>query len=205
MRHLLSRAAVVSGGAALVLVGVVPGTASAATSASCPATGSTRLVTGDVLGDPGTFTTLWVYSPSTSQTIVCFQLPEVDGRLLAQGALVINANASLTPPTVTPGTDPAACTVELADFQDPVPVRIALGASGTTACFTVNNTTTSVTLGLGGIGTVPSVELWRDGVETWLGYAFFCGPIYVYEYNVANNPYAISNYWNCMRSNQRIV
>lgn len=165
MHRTLSRIASVAAGAALAAVGLPASPATAASSASCPEAASTRILTGSVVGYNNK---LWVYSPTPSQTIVCFDF--YAATVLAAGALVVNTNAGLTPPAVTPGTDPAACTIEVVRILDPVPFRLALGASGMTACFTVNSTTTSVTLGLPGVTGVPSVELWSDASYSWVDF-----------------------------------
>lgn len=163
MRTLVRRASAAIGGAALLLVALPAVPASATTSLSCPAASSTRILTAGVGG--GGDNKLWVYQPTTSQTIICFDFYPTAS--LAAGAVVLNTGSSITLPGATVGTDPTACTTEVVRITDPVPFRLALGASGTTVCFTVNSSTTSLRVTLGSVGTIPSVELWSDPSFTW--------------------------------------
>lgn len=198
MRTVLSRAAAVLGGAALIAASLPAGTAAAATSADCPAESSTRLLTGGVLGSPDN--KLWLYSPSSTQTVLCFDFvtPTSDVRI-ASGAVVIGAGVGATPPSVTTGSNAAACTLELVDLADPVAFRIALGAVGTTVCFTLNDETTSVTLNGAGVSGTPSVQVWRDGTNSWLEFAL-CSRHLAAFYTGNENPY-----WDCAYDNARIV
>ena len=170
MRKILSRVLPVVAVAASATFFAPAAPGYAATSASCPESQSTRLLTGGVGGNEWK---LWVYSPTTTQTIVCFDL--YDTILLAGGALVVNGGLGFTPPTVVPGSDATACSIEVADFSDPVDFRLALGTAGNVVCFTVNDETVSLTFGLPGVSTLPSVQLWSEPGFTWLD-VVMCAP-----------------------------
>lgn len=198
MRTVLSRALAVAGGAALLAVSLPVGTAAAATSADCPAASSTRLLTGGVLGSDDN--KLWLYSPSSTQTILCFDFVTPTSRVrVASGAVVLGAGVGATPPSVTTGSNAAACTLELVDLADPVAFRIALGAVGTTVCFSLNGETTSVTLNGAGVSGTPSVQVWRDGTNSWLDFAL-CS-IHLPAYLTGDT----APYWDCAYNSHRIV
>lgn len=194
MRSVLTRVATVTAGVALATLAIPAGTAAAATSTSCPAAGSTRLFTGGVLGSPDN--RLWVYSPSTTQTIVCFDIPFGS---IGGGAIVVNGATGFTPPTVTVGSNPATCTAEIVDIVDPVPFRLATGASGTTVCFTVNSSTTTLTFGLPSVTTLPSVQIWRDGTFGWFDVAACASHLVAYA---GGNT---TPYFTCVNTPARIV
>jgi hypothetical protein len=198
MRTVLSRTAAVLGGAALVALALPAGTAAAATSADCPAASSTRLLTGGVLGSPDN--KLWLYSPSSTQTVLCYDFVTPTSSVrIASGAVVIGAGIGATPPSVTTGSNAAACTFEVVDLADPVSFRIALGAVGTTVCFTVNDETTSVTLNGAGVSGTPSAEVWRDGTNSFLDFALCSRHLAAY-YTGNQVPY-----WDCANGTHRVV
>lgn len=153
MRITMSRLAVVAASAALTAAMLPAGTAAAATSASCPEAESIRLLTGTLfnLGD----NKLWLYSEGTT-TYVCFSF--LPGLPIGGGAIV--ARGSISAPTVTFGSDPSVCTVNVVDLTDPVRFRIALGL--THACFTLGSSTTTVSFGTPEPAP-PAIEVWRDG------------------------------------------
>ncbi len=194
MRPILSRVLAVSGGAALTFALLPAGTAAAASSASCPAASSTRLFTGALLGSGDN--KLWVYSPTASQTIVCFDFyPTL---ALGGGAIVVDSGVALAPPTVTVGSDAAKCTTEVVRISDPVPFRLALGTAGNTVCFTVNSSTTTLTFGGPSVTSVPSVQVWKDATYSWLAIA--ACPVEYAQWTLAGGPFG-----PCLNSNTRIV
>ena len=174
-------------------------TAAAATSASCPHAASTRLFTGTVLSDPASFTKLWVYAPSTSQTLVCFVLPYG----LGSGAIVVDTTAGVTPPTVWVHENPNSCPFEVANIQDPARVRIGYGrVVPTSVCLTVGNDTTTVTIEPI-VGTdLPEVQIWRDGTGSALDTAA-CADLLAQA--TANVPGAAAAYQTCRFTNERLV
>ena len=193
MRSVLSRAAAVTGGAALTLVLLPAGPAAAASSATCPQASSTRLFTGGVAGSADN--KLWVYSPTSTQTIVCFDFYPTAA--IGGGAIVLNTGVALAPPSVTVGSSPTACTTEVVRITDPVPFRLALGAAGTTVCFTLNSSTTTLTFGGPSVSSVPSVEVWKDATFSWIAVA--ACPVQWAQY-VAGGEFS-----PCLTSNTRIL
>lgn len=194
MRSVLSRATAVAAGAALAMLVLPAGTAAAASSSDCPPGPSTRLLTGSVLDSPEN--KVWVYSPSATQTIICFELHSVVG--IASGAVVVGAGLWGTP-SVTIGSDDDACTVEVVDLTDPVALRIALGAVGTTVCLSVNGETTAITVNGVGVAVPPSIEVWRDGTDSLLD-RVACAA-HLPEYLTGDQ----GPYLDCAYSNERLV
>jgi hypothetical protein len=191
MRIVLRPVLAIAAATALTLP-VMQGSAAAASSASCPQAGSTRLFTGDVLGRPDTATKLWAYS-AAGQTTVCFLFPDYPTPV-GGGAVVATSGVSFAPPSVTPGTDPAACVAEVVDIVDPTALRIAYGATGTTVCLTVNDETTTLTFRGPSVTQVPSVEVWRDGTGGWFDFPFCAA-------QVANS----AAYNTCLNTPGRVV
>lgn len=173
--------------------------ASAATSASCPHADSTRLVTTTVLGDPASYTQLWVYSPSASRTLVCFVLPHG----LGSGAIVVDSSAGVTPPTIVPHSNPNACALEIVDVADPVPLRITYGrVVPTSVCITLDGDTTAVTI-VPVVGVdLPDVQVWRDGTGSVLDIAA-CADLLALA--LADFGGAAAAYHECVFTNERLV
>lgn len=144
-----------------------------------------------MLGDPASFTKLWVYSSGT-QTLVCFVLPNG----LGSGAIVVDRNAGVTPPTVLPHSNPAACPFEVVNVIDPVRLWIGYGrVVPTSVCITVGDDTTAVTIAPV-VGTdLPGVEIWRDGTGSALD-MLACAALL---------PGPTAPYLACLSTNERLV
>lgn len=173
--------------------------ASAASSASCPAAASTRLLTATVLGDAASYTQLWLYTPSATQTLVCFVLPYG----LGSGAVVVDTSVGVTPPTVLVHKNPNYCGLEVVNVVDPVALRIGYGrVVPTSVCITVGSETNSITIEPI-VGTdLPGVQIWRDGKGTTLDGAA-CASYFAQAQ--ANVPGAGAAYQACIFRNERIL
>jgi hypothetical protein len=195
MRKTLSRLGAIACGAALTAAVLPAGTASALTSGACPEASSTRLFTGGILGSGDN--KLWLYSPTSTTTYVCFDFYPTAAA--GGGVIVVDTGAGITPPSVVVGSDPSLCTTDVVDITDPVRLHVALGTSGTTVCFTLNSSTTTLTFGLPGVTALPSVQIWRDGTFGWLDLAA-CAQ-YLPEFELGNT----TPYETCVNTNARIV
>lgn len=191
MRRALSRVAAVVAAAVSATIAMPAGPAAAASSATCPEASSIRLLTGDLVEYPDN--KLWLYSPTPTQTIVCFDFSVLS---LGGGAIVVNGVGL---PAVTVDDDPAFCHDEIVRLTDPVPLQLSIGTAGWTVCLTVNGSTTSITFGPPGVAAPPSVEIWRDGTFSLLD-AAACAAFAPGLFTGNQQPY-----YDCVYANARIL
>lgn len=154
--------------ASLAAAAILPAPAAVA-EPQCPA-GSFNPVDFTVAGDFRTHVS--VYTASPTQTNVCLRLAQHVGFQVA-----LHTDAGVQPPTVTRTDGTGACAQPVVDMTAPVPVHVSVGAdAGTrTLCVEVGGDVTTLSFGLPGVSSLPSVEVWTAG-STLLDYYLYCLP-----------------------------
>jgi hypothetical protein len=145
---------------------VAPTAASAATYPACPT--NSLVYSFDTLG--GFRNDLAVYSTTNpSTTSICFTV----AGFVAKGVLFVHRPLAPVAPTVSPNTSTGVCTVEVLHFTTPTEFLLSVGADATQryACLGIDGTTVTFAFTPGGPGPLPSVELWRAGINSDLDYA----------------------------------
>lgn len=135
---------------------------------------------------------------SARHQVLCVELAG-----FANIVVVVNSNAAITLPSVTPMSAPGSCTQPVINMTEPVVLSMSVGVDATNRviCFAKDGTATRVTFTTGSVTTVPDVEVWTLAYSTANVYGT-CGPKYAL-YLASLGPW--SDFYGCYTQDNQVI
>lgn len=197
LRRALTLAAATPLAAGALLTGAPAASATHQTIPACDPALSTRVFTGEILGQPSY---VWIQPINASETRIC--IGSTPDRLV----IGLDSGVYVTPVSVVRTQGVGNCGTEVFDIDDPGRAQLSFNFSTAPAiCWGVDDVTTTITLKGPSVDRIPSIAVWRGG-GGWVDLAM-CADYYALwaADGLSYDSYSYQAYESCFYYPARIV